>query len=87
VANHKSALKRIKQNERRRLRNQRAKSDVRTHIKLVRQSISAGDKPAAAAGLPKAIAKLSSAAGKGIIPKKRASRLTSRLTKAVNTIA
>ena len=33
MANHKSALKRIRQNEKRRLRNRSARSEIRTTIK------------------------------------------------------
>jgi len=87
VAHHKSALKRIKQNERRRLRNRHVMSTTRSRIRTVREAVAAGNKDEAQAKLIEAIGKLNRAASKGVIPKKRAARLTSRLTKLVNGAA
>ena len=87
MANHKSALKRIKQNERRRLRNRHVLSTTRSRIKLVRTAVASGNKDDAQTTLRVAVGKLNRAASKGVIPKKRAARLTSRLTKLVNTLS
>jgi small subunit ribosomal protein S20 len=86
LAHHKSALKRIKQNEKRRLRNKHAKTTVRSAVKKVRADIATGNSATAQEKLVKAQELLARTAGKGIIPKKRASRLTSRLQKAVNRL-
>ena len=44
MANIKSQMKRIKTNERNRLRNQSAKSSLRTAVRHFREAIEAGDK-------------------------------------------
>jgi small subunit ribosomal protein S20 len=83
VAHHKSALKRIKQNEKRRLRNKHVKSTARSRVRKVRESLAAGGE-ALQSSLREAVSQLNRAASKGIIPKKRASRLISRLSKAAS---
>ena len=52
-----------------------------------RAAVAAGDKAAAEAVLPVAIAEISKAASKGIFHKNTAARKVSRITKAVNTLA
>ncbi len=84
MAHHKSALKRIRQNEKRRLRNKHVKSTMRSRIRNVREAVASGDAAQSRESLLEAISKLNRAASKGVIPKARASRLTSRLTKLVN---
>ena len=83
MANHKSALKRIKQNERRRLRNQAVRTKVKNATKQVKAAAAEGteDKDAV---LRKAIRTINQSASKGVIPRKRASRKISRLTKLIN---
>jgi len=66
------------------LRNRSVKTNTRTGIRKVREAIAAKDLSAARERLSNAIGKLNRAASKGIIPKRRAARLVSRLTKAVN---
>lgn len=84
MPNHKSAEKRERQNEGRRLRNQIQKSKIRNTVKAVKDAIEAGDGETAAAALPAAVSRLYRAAAKGAIPQTRANRLVSRLNKAVN---
>ena len=84
MANHKSAEKRVRQNEKRRLRNRKVVSNVRTQIKNVRLAVQENDSEAAKAALPKAVRALSRAADKGVIHRNNASRRIGRLTKAVN---
>ncbi len=84
MANHKSAQKRILQNERRRLRNQHYKSTVRNLVKALREAIDKGDGAQASSLLPGTIRQIDKVASKGILPKNRASRIVSRLTLAVN---
>ncbi len=80
MATHKSAIKRNRQNIKRRARNQQAKAALRTSVKKARAAIQSGDKSAKEQTLTseKLLAK---AAGKGILNKKTAARLTSRLAK------
>lgn len=75
---HHSALKRERQNIKRRARNKMVMSSLRTAIKNVR---SARSKEA----LSKAIPEIDKAANKGVIPKVRAARIVSRLTRFVAT--
>jgi small subunit ribosomal protein S20 len=84
LANHKSALKRIGQSETRRLRNKHVRSTARGRVRAAREAVADGNKKEAEATLKAAISSLSRAASKGVIPKKRAARKISRLTKMVN---
>jgi small subunit ribosomal protein S20 len=86
LANHKSALKRIRQSERRRKRNQHVRSGMRTQVKSFRQAVEAGDASAAGEKLTLAISAIRRAASKGVIPKRRADRSVSRLSKQLNSI-
>lgn len=86
MANHKSALKRARQNEVRNARNTHIRSTMRTLVKQVREAVVAGDSQAAQSTLAKAVPYISRTAAKGIIHKATASRKISRLTKLVNTL-
>jgi len=81
VANHRQAEKRNRQRIRRTERNKHFKSTMRTYIKRARAAIEAGD-AAAGEAVKKAIAMVDRVAGKGIIPRRRGSRIVSRLTAA-----
>mgnify|MGYP003265469369 FL=1 len=87
MANIKSAKKRVITNQVRAERNKAIKSRVKTYVKKVDAAVAAGDKAAAEAVLPAAIAEISKAASKGIFHKNTAARKVSRITKAVNTLA
>ena len=87
MANIKSAKKRVITNQVRAERNKAIKSRVKTYVKKVDAAVAAGDKVAAEAALPVAIAEISKAASKGIFHKNTAARKVSRITKAVNTLA
>ena len=86
MANIKSAKKRILVNETRAARNKAIRSKVKTSIKKVEASISAGDKAAAQACLVNAISEIDKACTKGVYHKNNASRKISRLSKAVNAM-
>ena len=86
MANHKSALKRAKQNQVRNARNTHIRSTMRTLVKNIRTAVTAGDADAAKTALDKAIPYISRTAAKGVIHKSTASRKVSRLTKLVNTL-
>lgn len=87
MANHKSALKRIKQNEKKNERNKHIRSTLRTYIKRVREAVAGKDAVAAKESLAAAIPVIDSAASKGVIHSSNASRNISRLTKLVGTLA
>lgn len=84
MANHKSAEKRMRQNEKRRARNRREKSKLKTTIRVVRDGLADGDVAAATTALPVAISQIAKAASKGVIKKRTAARKMSRLAKAIN---
>ncbi len=85
MAEHKSALKRARQNEKRRLRNKSTKTRVKSIVKSVRLSVSEKSKEAVLSELITAQSIIDNAAKKGVIHKKTASRKISRLSKLVNT--
>ena len=80
---HKSAEKRVRQNERRRLRNKIRRSIMKTAIKKVN---SATEKETAVTELKKATSVIDRMALKGISHKNKASNLKSKLTKRVNAL-
>lgn len=80
---HKSAEKRMRQNEERRKRNQSRKSRVRTKIKKLRQT---EEKEAAQDLLDDVKGELDRLAAKGIIHKNKAARRKSQLEKHVNSL-
>lgn len=86
MANLKSSKKRIRSNERKRLRNVRVKSTIKTEIKKVEQAISEGKLEVAKAQFSEMASVLDSAATKGIIKKNTASRKKSRIAKKINAL-
>ncbi|MDA8419050.1 MAG: 30S ribosomal protein S20 [Desulfobacteraceae bacterium] len=84
MANHKSAIKRIRQSADRNLRNRAHKSKMKTAIKAVFAAIEEQSAEKAQAALRAAIPVIDHVAVKGAVPKKTASRKVSRLTKRVN---
>ncbi len=86
MANIKSQEKRIKTNERRRLRNQSVKSSLRTAIRGLREAVDAGEKDKAGELLVAANRKLDKAASAGVIHKNQAANKKSALALAVNKL-
>ncbi len=84
MANHKSAEKRNRQAQVRRLRNRSNRSAMKTAIKKVNAAVEAGVEEEAKNALRLAIPVIAKTASKGTIHKKNASRKISRLTKRVN---
>ena len=80
MANHKSALKRIRSNEKKRVLNRYQHKTTRNAIKAIRIST---DKAEATAKLPVVIAMIDKLAKKNIIHDNKASNLKSKLTKHV----
>lgn len=86
MATHKSAEKRSRQNETRRVRNSNVKSAVKTKIKSVVTAVDAKDKEKSKAALAATIPAIAKGSAKGALHKKTASRKISRLTKSVNAL-
>ena len=86
MANIASQKKRNRQNEVRRVRNLRVRSELKTRIKSARTAVEQGDESAGDA-LTFAQKRLGKAASKGMLHKNQAARRTSRLMKAANRAA
>jgi len=84
MAHHLSALKRIRQNTKRRLQNRYYKKTARTAIKNLRNL---KNKSEASEFLPKIISMVDRLAKRGSIHRNKASNLKSGLTKFVNSLA
>ena len=86
MANIKSQIKRIKTNEKARLRNKDVKSSLKTAVRRAREAQASGDLEAARAAVAEASKRLDKAASKGVIHKNQAanrkSALASGLAKA-----
>jgi small subunit ribosomal protein S20 len=86
MANHKSALKRIRQNETRRVANRIYRNRARTLVKEARGEIAGGDLAAALEATRSAVRDLDKAASKGIIHPRNAARRKSRLMKQLHQL-
>ncbi|MDO9546461.1 MAG: 30S ribosomal protein S20 [Pelolinea sp.] len=86
MANIKSAIKRNRQNEKRRLHNRVLRGSTRTQIRRARLAIENGEKETAAEEVKQAVIKLDCASAKGIIHKNNAARRKSRLMKQLASI-
>lgn len=86
MPNIKSAIKRVKTSEVRRLRNIAVKAEVKSAVKKVEQAVAQQDKESAVSYFRIATKKLDKAASKGVIHKNKAARKKSRLAKKVNSI-
>jgi small subunit ribosomal protein S20 len=83
VANIKSQIKRIKTNEKARLRNKSVKSSLKTAIRKYREAAEAGDVAAAATLARNASKALDKAASKGVIHANQAANRKSAMAKKV----
>ncbi|MCB9437408.1 MAG: 30S ribosomal protein S20 [Anaerolineales bacterium] len=86
MANHKSALKRIRSSEAKRLRNRAYRSQTRTQVKKARVAVASGQVEDAVAQTHEAIRQLDKAATKGILHKRNAARRKSRLMAKLNQL-
>ncbi|TNE56714.1 MAG: 30S ribosomal protein S20 [Bacteroidetes bacterium] len=84
MAHHRSALKRIRQNSKRRLQNRYYKKSARTAIKNLRDLKS---KKEAADFLPKVVSMIDKLAKRGNIHRNKAANLKSGLMKFVNGLS
>jgi small subunit ribosomal protein S20 len=86
VANIKSQIKRIRQNEARRMRNKSVRSALKTYTRRVREAVQAGDREAAEAALRRAGRAYDKAASKGVVHRNNAANHKSRLARLVNSL-
>ena len=84
MANHKSSIKRIRANEKKRLRNRYYHKTTRNAIKQLRLLT---DKNEAVSMLPKVVSMIDRLAKKDVIHKNKAANLKSKLSKHVAAIA
>ena len=86
MPNHKSAEKRVRQNEKRRAVNRSNRGSLRTQIKKLRAALTAGDKAQSQELLNPTIALIDKSVNKGVLHKNTAARHKSRLTMHVNEL-
>jgi small subunit ribosomal protein S20 len=87
VAQHSSALKAMRQSVKRRDRNRRNISQLKTNIKKLRAAIAKGDAEAARKMLDETIGEIDRAARKGVVHDNAAARYKSRLQRRINALA
>jgi small subunit ribosomal protein S20 len=87
MANTKSAEKRIRQSEKRRMMNRQARSAMRTTIKKFRSLVADEKLDEARSLLPNVYGLIDRTARKGVIHRNTAARYKSRLTQYLNQIA
>jgi small subunit ribosomal protein S20 len=86
VANIKSQLKRIRTNEKARLRNKSIKSSLKTAVRRFREAAAAGDKDRAQSELVTASRALDKAVSKGVIHRNQAANRKSAMAKRNNQL-
>lgn len=87
MANIKSALKRIRSSERKRVRNKPVRTALKTYVKTAQVGMAGGDVAISAEAVVHAISALDKAASKGIIHKNQAARRKSRLMSRLNKMS
>ena len=87
MPNHKSAEKRVRQSERRRVVNRHNRTKLRTSVKNLRSALADNDSKQSATLLPKTVSEIDKAVQKGVLHRNAAARHKSRLTARVNQAA
>jgi len=87
MPNHKSAKKRVRQSERRRLTNRGNRAELRTSIKKLRTTLAGGNAKEISSQLPVTVAEIDKAVQKGVLHRNAAARHKSRLTARANQAA
>jgi small subunit ribosomal protein S20 len=85
VANHVSSLKRIRQTERRRVRNRTVRQGMRTSVKTAKAELKS-NAAGAKATVIEAISQIDKAAAKGVIHPRAAARRVARLSKQAEKV-
>jgi len=83
---NKSAEKRNRQSEKRRLQNKSEKTAIRSSAKKVLVAAQSKDKVAAETALKDMVKRIDTAARKGIVKKNAAARKKSRMQRLINTL-
>ncbi len=86
MAYHESAKKRIRQNEKRRIRNRHVRSTLRSTLKKLEQAVEQKKVEEAKASLQRTISIVDTAASKGVIHKNKAARHVSKITRKVHSL-
>jgi small subunit ribosomal protein S20 len=86
VAHHASALKQMRQSLKRRARNRKNTSALKSQVKRLRTAIAKGDLEAAKKLLPETVGAIDGASKQGVIHDNAAARYKSRLTLKVNAL-
>lgn len=86
MANHFSALKRVRQTEKRTARNRANASQLRGQLRELREALTKGDKTAAEAVYRKTTSVLDKAIQKGTLHENTAARYKSRLSKRLTAL-
>ena len=86
MANIKSQIKRIKTNEKARLRNKSVKSSLKTAVRKFREAADSGDAAAATTLMQAASRQLDKAASKGVIHANQAANRKSAMAKKTDTL-
>ena len=84
MPNHKSAEKRMRQNEKRKQINRSNRTRVRSSIRKLRVALESGDAKELTTLLPATVSTIDKAVQKGVLHKNTAARYKSRLTTNVN---
>jgi small subunit ribosomal protein S20 len=84
MPNHKSAEKRVRQNEKRRQINRSNRSRLRSAIKKLRSALDAGEAEQLGTLLPQTISTIDKAIQKGVLHRNAAARHKARLSARVN---
>jgi small subunit ribosomal protein S20 len=87
MPNHKSAIKRVRQTEKRRDLNRSNRTRLRSAIKKLRAALASGDAQAAQELLPQTVSRIDKSVQKGVLHRNAAARHKARLTLHVNTAA
>jgi small subunit ribosomal protein S20 len=87
MPNHKSAEKRVRQNEKRRVINRNNRGRLRTGVKKLRAALDAGDAGSVQTILPETVSLIDKAVQKGVLHRNAAARYKSRLTLRANESA
>ena len=86
MPNKKAQAKSMRQNKKRNLRNKAAKATLRSQIKKVRTALENKNVEEVKTNFNTAVSVINKTAERGIIHKRKAARLESRLTKKVNKL-
>lgn len=86
MANHKSAIKRARQNKVRKVRNMSYKTMVKKAVKELRAAVAGNSVDQAKESFPSTVSIIQKTAGKGIIHRRTAARKVSRLARQVNQL-